>query len=128
MARRTFNVTDQWQIASTRSALFEIVKEVQEPGEALLFNDTANEDAAERIEHGNKGLTILQPLIQKTYVKSVKSACAKLVITESSEASNSSTSILSLVPSATALINRPASATVIGVVVNESVPAAVLAY
>lgn len=72
MSRRVVNITHEWQVVSSRSALFIIHREPQEPGNKILFNDAASDVAAEVIPRGNKGLEVLQPVDQKTYVKSAK--------------------------------------------------------
>lgn len=72
MSRRVVNITHEWQIVSSRSALFIIHREPQEAGNKILFNDVADELAAEVIPRGNKGLEVQQFIDKKTYVKSAK--------------------------------------------------------
>ena len=72
MSRRVVNITHEWQVVSSRSALFVIHREPQEAGNKILFNDIDDEIAAEVIPRGNKGLEVQQFIDQKTYVRSAK--------------------------------------------------------
>jgi len=70
MARREFEVTTEWQVASRRAALFTIIAEPITAGaNKILFNDAPTDVYAEQLTRGNKGEQIFQPLDVTTYVK-----------------------------------------------------------
>lgn len=72
MSRRVIDIDENWQIVSVRPAFFEIIREPQTEGDALLVNNQPSITGAERISRGNKGLTMLQPELRTTYMKSDK--------------------------------------------------------
>lgn len=73
MARRLLNVTEEWQVASVRPAIFTIVQVSGAANQdAILFNDVEDGATAEQYNTESKNLQILQPEQKPTYVRSEK--------------------------------------------------------
>lgn len=72
MSRRVVDINENWQVVSVRPAFFEIIREPRTEGDALLVNNQPSLTGAERIPRNNKNLTMLQPELRETYMKSDK--------------------------------------------------------